>query len=50
MDQTRHRSLNMVRRYIRDRNLFNQNVSGLIGLLGAQPTVNQTCRFVRDQA
>ena len=32
MKQTRHKSEAMVRRYIRDGNLFNQNVSGMVGL------------------
>jgi integrase len=32
MDQTRHRSVAMVRRYIRDGNLFRDNVSGQLGL------------------
>ncbi len=32
MDQTRHKSVAMVRRYIRDGNLFRDNVSGAIGL------------------
>jgi site-specific recombinase XerD len=31
-DRTRHRSVVMVRRYIRDGNLFRDNVSGLVGL------------------
>jgi integrase len=31
-DQTRHRSVTMVRRYIRDGNLFRDNVSSLVGL------------------
>ena len=32
MKQTRHKSEAMVRRYIRDANLFSQNVSGMVGL------------------
>jgi len=32
MKQTRHKSEAMVRRYIRDGNLFNQNISGMVGL------------------
>jgi hypothetical protein len=32
MDQTRHRSVAMVRRYIRDGNLFRDNISGQLGL------------------
>ncbi len=32
MKQTRHKSEAMVRRYIRDSNLFNQNISGMVGL------------------
>ncbi len=32
MRQTRHKSEAMVRRYVRDANLFNQNVSGIVGL------------------
>jgi site-specific recombinase XerD len=32
MDQTRHRSVTMVRRYVRDGNLFRENVSGAVGL------------------
>jgi site-specific recombinase XerD len=32
MRQTRHKSEAMVRRYIRDGNLFNQNVSAIVGL------------------
>jgi site-specific recombinase XerD len=32
MDQTRHRSVAMVRRYVRDGNLFRENVSGSVGL------------------
>jgi site-specific recombinase XerD len=32
MDQTRHRSVAMVRRYVRDGNLFRENVSGAVGL------------------
>ena len=32
MKQTRHKSEAMVRRYIRDANLFNQNVSAMVGL------------------
>lgn len=32
MKQTRHRSEAMVQRYIRDGNLFTQNVSGTVGL------------------
>ena len=31
-DQTRHRSVTMVRRYIRDGNLFRDNVSSIVGL------------------
>ena len=31
-DQTRHKSVAMVRRYIRDGNLFRDNVTGLLGL------------------
>ena len=32
MKQTRHKSEAMVRRYVRDANLFNQNVSAMVGL------------------
>ncbi|HEX4770473.1 MAG TPA: site-specific integrase [Bryobacteraceae bacterium] len=32
MRQTRHKSEAMVRRYVRDANMFNQNVSGIVGL------------------
>jgi site-specific recombinase XerD len=32
MRQTRHKSEAMVRRYVRDANLFSQNVSGIVGL------------------
>jgi hypothetical protein len=32
MDQTRYRSVAMVRRYVRDGNLFRENVSGAVGL------------------
>lgn len=32
MKQTRHKSEAMVRRYVRDANMFNQNVSGIVGL------------------
>jgi hypothetical protein len=32
MQQTGHKSPMMVRRYIRDANLFRENVAGLVGL------------------
>ena len=32
MKQTRHKSEAMVRRYVRDGNLFSQNISGMVGL------------------
>lgn len=32
MNQTRHRSVNMVRRYIRDGNLFRENAAAMVGL------------------
>jgi len=32
MDQTRHKSVNMVRRYIREGNLFRDNAAGRVGL------------------
>jgi integrase len=32
MKQTRHKSEAMVRRYVRDANLFSQNISGMVGL------------------
>lgn len=32
MRQTRHKSEAMVRRYVRDANIFNKNVSGIVGL------------------
>jgi integrase len=32
MKQNRHKSEAMVRRYVRDANLFSQNISGMVGL------------------
>ncbi len=32
MKQTRHRSEAMIRPYLRDANIFNENVSGIVGL------------------